>query len=541
MTDVRVILGPPGTGKTTRLIREVTALLEGGAAPYEIAFVSFTNAACDEARDRACDQLHLDPEDLPHFRTIHSMAMRTLGREKPTVMAAKHWKAFAELAACDFSDSTEDPDNGVFRVVLQSEGDAMLAVWDRSRVSLCSVDEAMLAMRRQLARVNLSPQEIRRFGEQFTRYKQTNGLIDFTDMLDLSLRGRGRPGGVRFAFVDEAQDLNPMQHALCRQWFCDAERLTYAGDDDQAIYTFAGARPDLLQSLAKANATEILDQSYRVPALVHALAMQIAGRIHHRTQKPYRPREEPGEILYARDAGEALSQITGTAFVLSRNKQFLGKYAAAAESRATLYEVARGCGSLAPTQHKDTIGAFRALAALLENHAAGAEHFHCLVGAIPSLDANKVKLRLRGSVKRAAANHDAVYPSMARTFFEPEWWDALLASSKPFDALSTLEVDESQYLQRLFDRFGSALPAEPEVRMLTQHRSKGREADTVIICPDMAWPSYDELQDGDADSEHRLAYVAATRARKRLVIVSPWQPTPPKRALFYPFPSARRT
>jgi superfamily I DNA/RNA helicase len=51
------------------------------------------------------------------------------------------------------------------------------------------------------------------------------------------------PGKPAVIIADEAQDLNPMQLTLIRKWSKQAEYLVLAGDDDQTIYSWAGASP----------------------------------------------------------------------------------------------------------------------------------------------------------------------------------------------------------------------------------------------------------------------------------------------------------
>ena len=73
------IFGPPGTGKTTKLISIVKQELEDGTRPEDIAFVSFSRKAADEARTRASSALNMNPDEMVWFRTLHSLAFQFLG------------------------------------------------------------------------------------------------------------------------------------------------------------------------------------------------------------------------------------------------------------------------------------------------------------------------------------------------------------------------------------------------------------------------------------------------------------------------------
>ena len=72
-----IILGPPGTGKTTTLLNLVDQFLKDGIRPRQIGYFSFTKKAATEAANRAADKFNLDIEnDLPFFRTLHSYAFK---------------------------------------------------------------------------------------------------------------------------------------------------------------------------------------------------------------------------------------------------------------------------------------------------------------------------------------------------------------------------------------------------------------------------------------------------------------------------------
>jgi DNA helicase-2/ATP-dependent DNA helicase PcrA len=62
------------------------------------------------------------------------------------------------------------------------------------------------------------------------------------------------------------------------------------------------------------------------------------------------------------------------------------------------------------------------------------------------------------------------------------------------------------------------------IRLTTIHGAKGREADTVVVVPDMSRASYREYTDRSGrgfEAENRVAYVAVTRAKRRLLFVNP--------------------
>ena len=78
-----IILGPPGTGKTTTLLNLVDEFIQQGVRPKQIGYFSFTKKAATEAATRAADKFSLDLEnDLDNFRTLHSYAFFTIRYDK---------------------------------------------------------------------------------------------------------------------------------------------------------------------------------------------------------------------------------------------------------------------------------------------------------------------------------------------------------------------------------------------------------------------------------------------------------------------------
>jgi DNA helicase-2/ATP-dependent DNA helicase PcrA len=143
-----------------------------------------------------------------------------------------------------------------------------------------------------------------KFEKLWTEYKQENGLLDFTDLIETCLRDVAlAPRSPSVIFADEAQDLNRMQLSLVRKWGERADYFILAGDDDQTIYTFTGATPEaFLDPDIPPDHKIVLKQSYRVPRAVHRFAEELIGRVSRRQPKEYLPRPEEGEFdRFSRD------------------------------------------------------------------------------------------------------------------------------------------------------------------------------------------------------------------------------------------------
>ena len=89
----RKILGPPGTGKTTKLIKYVKTFVKLGTPIDKIGYFAFTTKAANEAVDRMLDAYpKLQKKNLKYFRTLHSLAFNQLGIKKAQVMQDEHYE-----------------------------------------------------------------------------------------------------------------------------------------------------------------------------------------------------------------------------------------------------------------------------------------------------------------------------------------------------------------------------------------------------------------------------------------------------------------
>jgi superfamily I DNA/RNA helicase len=136
--------------------------------------------------------------------------------------------------------------------------------------------------------------------DALVNYKKRMNLYDFTDMLEIFVNYSSTfCPDLSVSFIDEAQDLSPLQWDVAHIIEQHSEKIYCAGDDDQAIYKWAGA--DVAHLMGLNGGYEVLEQSYRVPKNVHDIASRIARRINKRVPKTYLPRQEQGAVKRVAD------------------------------------------------------------------------------------------------------------------------------------------------------------------------------------------------------------------------------------------------
>lgn len=537
MTDlskVDVLLGPPGTGKTTTILKRIDALLSSGIPPEEIAYCTYSKAMAAEAVQRASERFGLDPERFPWFRTIHSLAYRAMGDRQP-VMTGADWKAFGESCALDFSDDQSSFTDASLNYA--EMGDALRTIDHLARVMRTSVARAILHQSASGASVSLdvTPEAVDSFRLRLQAWKAEHHKIDFTDMLTGALDAEWRPP-VRHAFIDEAQDNSRIMSSLGRRWFIDSSRcegVTFAGDDDQGIHGWAGAEKGDLLWLARHAQCSVLDQSYRIPAAVHRLALRVISQNKNRVAKTFRPRDEEGSVSFADEIPLALAKLReGSALLLVRNRKFADAMREALLERGMLFSAEVGESS--PLDRKDPAGAFACIAAWRAGRNASAGEFRSLLTQIPSGKGESRVLPV-GTKAKADKNLDAVPPYRAREEFRiPAVVDTVLGPA-PLALCLKLTETERRYCATILAR-DPALKG-PRAILTTCHRSKGRQADHVILGSDCAYPVARAVDSSEVarESENCVAYVAATRAIHSLQILRPTERNA------YPFERLART
>jgi len=223
--------GPPGTGKTHKLISRAKAYVRIGTPLHKIGYFAFTKKAALEAKKR----MPAEDKKLPYFQTLHSFAYHQLTLNEEDVMQPFHYEELGKLLNVKVKYYDK---------------------YNKDEVSFLNCDSPYFQMigkamnrdvdiREEFDRNEHNSKEIKwhllkHIDDNLKVYKQKRKLLDFNDMIK-SLINKQKLPKFKVIFIDEAQDLSPLQWQLFDKLKEYADDIYLAGDDDQAIYAWAGA------------------------------------------------------------------------------------------------------------------------------------------------------------------------------------------------------------------------------------------------------------------------------------------------------------
>ena len=485
------VFGPPGSGKTTFLLDVVQKELSSGTSPLNIGYFSFTRKAATEARDRAVEKFpELDAKnDFPWFRTLHSLAYHCLGAGTKDLMTASDYAVFAKETGLTVSTTTEgdefivQADNAILNEVniARIRGEDLRVYYDKSQMDIEWFHFEFVE-------------------RAFRHFKEKNLLMDFTDLLERLNDHPELLPNLDVLIVDEAQDLSRLQWRLVDHLEGKSQRCFLGGDDDQAVYSFAGA--DVESFLSHQGSIKVLNQSYRVPANVHKLANKIVNRIQNRQEKTWAPRKEQGVIKYY-NRFEQVDISQGEWLILSATNYLLNDMHNWIKSQGLLFE-RRGQRSIS-----DAI-----LSAVVhwERLRKGKTiPFEAVQQIYKNLPADAVK---RGYKSLRTGDPDKFY-----SLDDLKNNQGLLTDVVWHKALTKISDEKRVYLVSVLRR-GAKLNTKPLIQLSTIHGAKGGEADNVLLVTDLS-PKFAKDYAKNADDINRLLYVGVTRTRQSLHIVLP--------------------
>ena len=491
MTEI--ILGPPGTGKTTTLINLVEQELQRGVPPDRIGYFSFTKKAASEATSRAQEKFKLTKKDFPFFSTLHSMCYHQLSMKTGDVLEGARLQEFAKYAGVRISGRfSEDGTMVGFDV-----GDRIMFMENLARIR-------RIPLREQYDHDDdgLPWSEVDRVSRALREFKRDKGLRDYTDMLTECL-DFGVTLGLEVLLIDESQDLSLTQWALVNQLANGCRRVAVAGDDDQAIYRWAGADVDTLIDMD--GKERVLGKSWRVPPAIQEVANSIIAPVKHRRNKTWQPRAggegEVGEVNHFSN----VDLREGSTLVLARNSYVIREQVEPLLRQQGIVWERHGRSSInlrlidgirawEKIRRGETIEIAQARA-MYEwmSSGRGVARGHKTIPNVP--DEQMV------TEKELRKNHGLVAPTAP--------W---------YTSLDRVPQNDIRYIRAALAR-GEKISEKPRITLSTIHGAKGGEADHVVLMREMASRTYNEMLNSNGDDERRVWYVGATRARERLTLV----------------------
>lgn len=476
------IFGPPGTGKTTKLLEIIELELADGVLPHEIAFVSFTNAAVKEAKQRVAKNFGLKLKDMFWFRTIHSLCFALSKLPGQQVVSPADLRTFAQLnRIAEFSGNPRR----------KERGDVALEAYNLSRQAQISLKEAWMLC------TNWVVQDfdvMERFVAAYDAWKKASGRVDFQDMIDNYLANPILTD-VKVSIVDEVQDLNGQQWEVIEKTFMGSERQYIAGDDDQSIYAWSGSRVDKMLNYPS-DEKIILDQSYRCPKRVHTVANLIISRVKIREPKDWKPKDAVGYFKMFGDFSYIpfTKYLDESWFVLARADHLLEEVRWWLKSIGEIYIDENGWSLNKPLAQK-----IMSIVKLKRGEAIPANSLRRAVwdSSLKYNVIDLVHLPTKGMVTAKDAGID-------------------LTNIDPVDAFARkIGKDEDvEYYHRAMS-LHKDIVKQPRIELSTIHKAKGREADNVVILLDQTGRIHDAAH-AHPDNEHRNWYVAVTRSKNRL-------------------------
>lgn len=268
------------THNTRRLIEEVSKELET-RRPEELAFVTFTRKGAEEGLRRVCSKLMFEPEDLPYFRTLHSLTFHALNLKGTQMFGRLDQRKFNKEFGYNVNRCEVDTGK-------------VAATTDSLYLDFYDMERSGALTSKQLAEADIEKAYYNQIVRNYEAYKAREEKVDFFDCL-IKYVENGEALPVKVAMIDEAQDITALQWRVIEKAFRKAEKIIIAGDDKQSIYAYSGARPDFLIQLSKQFPVEHLSKSYRIPYSVYKLSVAITNFIGEKTEQKAEPRMENGE------------------------------------------------------------------------------------------------------------------------------------------------------------------------------------------------------------------------------------------------------
>lgn len=277
-----LVLAGPGSGKTTVITHRVGRLLDRGVMPGNILVVTFTKMAANEMKQRFLKLQGLESTAVT-FGTFHAVFFTIL----------KHAYNYTAANIIHGEQQRDIVKGCLARLKYECEDENECISGILAEISLI---KSQRLQPENYYSINC-PEDI--FRTVFKAYDSTlkhSGLIDFDDMLvycyelfsvrkDILAAWQNK---FRYILVDEFQDINRIQYEIVKMLAGDTANLFVVGDDDQSIYGFRGAKPEIMFDFKKdykAANQILLDCNYRSTDNIVKAGQAVIGENKKRFKK----------------------------------------------------------------------------------------------------------------------------------------------------------------------------------------------------------------------------------------------------------------
>jgi len=478
-----IIPGPPGTGKTHRLMEYLDKELKT-TDPKNILYLAFSRAAVRAAKERA-------PESV-RVCTMHSLGSQELKIDtSKNLLQNEKWKGFKNYSkiCANLSFETQINDSG-----FPQYKNSHMKVIEYARNKKLSLQDSAVELDLHFS-VNLWLTE--QIYQDLITYKDHTGMVEYSDMISKFVEEDKCPP-LHAVFLDEAQDLSPLQWDMFFYIEKRAQRSYIAGDDDQTIYTFQGADPSIFINLKGTEDPQI--KSRRVPKKIHELAESIFPYMSQRLDKKWEPREAEGEVHTDTDFYE-LDFSKGTWFVLTRTNKMLQPL------KDHLYSLnIRFDAKQHDLLSEDMLKAYRSWIRLNKGASIDTKEAENLY---------KFFTVKGGQVARGFASGKTFQSLNSVTLEELRAEHGLLVTGG-WELLNFPDASK-EYIRTILK--SEDLMKDARIKLSTIHGVKGEEAENVVLFTDLERIIYDSALK-DSDPEHRTFFVGITRAKEKIFITN---------------------
>lgn len=565
-TSVFKITGTAGAGKSYLARQRIGEWLQEDEdrTPSDVLVVSFLNSHVDDVERKLRTSARSSEHPLPRY-FLTGAGERGTGATVSTLNSVCHRLACKHCgeSTLNIIDMGNEESNEYFQTFFEEHAPQLqydhrnkrpLKLAREDRIDEASLGNRLIeaynylrATARPLKRsqlspipfdVELHPDQVITLMEAWEDYKRQENIYQHHDYVHLVYEHELVPEEYALLFIDEFQDLSPIQYGVYKNWRDSGtfRKIIISGDPAQSIYQFRGGNPRYLMETPCDNHVSRTESRRCPPAILQTAAEVIApldipsdltsheeaggGVFKHRYA-----REQRDLALLARNCVEEYGEV----MILARTNADVGKIAYTLTDNDLPYTSLNTCDAtrrqgiwywddpaprLLEVLRKCKYGERIPLSVVesLLKHASREEGEEEIIRA-----AHDSRLRREVSVKwgnSPLGEDDDVPPNVLC-----EWVNVTDFTEIP---------NRMQLPQEQRDVVLGALAAGHDIsasnlRIGTMHASKGTEANAVIICNGYTKTQLDRFHNGNtAPEERRLYYVAATRAKEGLYVLHDW-------------------